>query len=167
MFFGFLQYYKCCTVTFGLKLKERYTHVMVFLCKGNLFYPIVLNSHSQDFFLLSFHLQVTVREKHDWRNSLGSACPWELNLAHYPPRGFKKQRFDVPKGTSDHEWYFVFASDMSSIKCVFGCEGKLTFFSFPKDRAVFGQWMRFAFPDQQHSRERVWIVCYTSWTTVL
>ncbi len=40
---------------------------------------------------------------------------------------------------------------MSLKKCVFGCEGKITLFSFPKNPALREQWMQFAFPGQQWS----------------
>ncbi|XDV25386.1 hypothetical protein PO909_029310 [Leuciscus waleckii] len=40
---------------------------------------------------------------------------------------------------------------MSPKKCVFGCEGKLTVFSFPKNPALQEQWMQFVFPGQQRS----------------
>ncbi len=30
-------------------------------------------------------------------------------------------------------------------KCVFGCEGKITLFSFPKNPALREQWMQFVF----------------------
>ena len=53
--------------------------------------------------------------------------------------------------------YFAFASEMSSRKGVFGCEGKLTIFSLPKDSAILDQRMWFVFPGQQHSPEKVWI----------
>ncbi len=36
-------------------------------------------------------------------------------------------------------------------KCVFGCEGKITLFSFPKNPALHEQWMRFVFSGQQQS----------------
>ncbi len=35
---------------------------------------------------------------------------------------------------------------MSLKKCVFGCEGKITLFSFPKNPALHKQWMQFVFP---------------------
>ena len=40
---------------------------------------------------------------------------------------------------------------MSPNKCVFGCEGKFTMFSFPKNPALHEQWMQFVFPGQQRS----------------
>ena len=40
---------------------------------------------------------------------------------------------------------------MSPKKCVFGCEGKLTVFSFPKNPVLQEQWMPFVFPGQQRS----------------
>ncbi len=33
----------------------------------------------------------------------------------------------------------------------FGCEGKITLFSFPKNTVLRKQWMRFVFPGQQRS----------------
>ena len=43
--------------------------------------------------------------------------------------------------------HFVFVSEMSSGKCVFGCGGKLTPLSFYKDRGT-----DLVFPGQQHSQ---------------
>ncbi len=40
---------------------------------------------------------------------------------------------------------------MSPQKCVFGCEGKITLFSFPKKPVLCEQWMQFVFPGQQWS----------------
>ncbi|XP_048051053.1 zinc finger protein 883-like isoform X1 [Megalobrama amblycephala] len=40
---------------------------------------------------------------------------------------------------------------MSPKRCVFGCKGKITLFSFPKDPALREQWMQFVFPGQQRS----------------
>ncbi len=40
---------------------------------------------------------------------------------------------------------------MSLKKCVFGCEGNIILFSFPKNPALRGQWMQFVFPGQQMS----------------
>ncbi len=40
---------------------------------------------------------------------------------------------------------------MALKKCVFGCEGKITLFSFPKNPALRKQWMQFVFAGQQRS----------------
>ncbi len=40
---------------------------------------------------------------------------------------------------------------MSLKKCVFGCEGKITLFSFPKNPVLREPWMQFVFPGQQQS----------------
>ncbi|XP_052443742.1 uncharacterized protein LOC127985712 isoform X2 [Carassius gibelio] len=40
---------------------------------------------------------------------------------------------------------------MSPKRCVFGCEGKFTVFSFPKNPVLQQQWMQFVFPGQQRS----------------
>ncbi len=40
---------------------------------------------------------------------------------------------------------------MSLKKYVFGCEGKITLFSFPKNPALHKQWMQFVFWGQQRS----------------
>ncbi len=40
---------------------------------------------------------------------------------------------------------------MSLKKCVFGCEGKITLFSFSKNPALRKQWMQLFFPEQQRS----------------
>ncbi len=42
-------------------------------------------------------------------------------------------------------------------KCVFGCEGKITMFSFPKNPALCKQWMQFFFPGQQLSFSIVFV----------
>ncbi len=42
-------------------------------------------------------------------------------------------------------------------KCVFGCEGKITLFSFPKNPALHEQWMQFVFPGQQRSFESMFV----------
>uniref|UniRef100_A0A3Q3I9R1 THAP domain-containing protein 1 n=1 Tax=Monopterus albus TaxID=43700 RepID=A0A3Q3I9R1_MONAL len=47
---------------------------------------------------------------------------------------------------------------MSRRKCVFGCDGTLNLFSFPKDPAIKGQWMKFVFRGQQRSCVNV-LVC--------
>ncbi len=46
---------------------------------------------------------------------------------------------------------------MSLKKCVFGCEGKITLFSFPKNPALCKQWMQFVFPGQQRSFSSVFV----------
>ncbi len=46
---------------------------------------------------------------------------------------------------------------MSLKKCVFGCEGKITLFSFPKNPAWRKQWMQFVFPGQQRSFSSVFV----------
>ncbi len=46
---------------------------------------------------------------------------------------------------------------MSLKKCVFGCEGKITLFSFPKNPALREQWMQFVFPRQQRSFSSVFV----------
>ncbi len=40
---------------------------------------------------------------------------------------------------------------MSPKKCVFGCEGNITLFSFPKNLELCVQWMQFVFPGKQQS----------------
>ncbi len=42
-------------------------------------------------------------------------------------------------------------------KCVFGCEGKITLFSFPKNPALRKQWMQSVFPEQQRSFSSVFV----------
>ncbi len=42
-------------------------------------------------------------------------------------------------------------------KCVFGCEGKITLFSFPKNPALREQWMQFVFSGQQRSFSSVFV----------
>ncbi len=46
---------------------------------------------------------------------------------------------------------------MSQKKCVFGCEGKITLFSFPKNPASHKLWMKFVFPGQQQSFSSVFV----------
>ncbi len=46
---------------------------------------------------------------------------------------------------------------MSLKKCAFGCEGKITLFSFPKKTALHEQWMQFVFPGQQWSFTSVFV----------
>ncbi len=46
---------------------------------------------------------------------------------------------------------------MSLKKCVFGCDGKITLFSFPKNPALRKQWMQFVFPGQQRSFANVFV----------
>ncbi len=46
---------------------------------------------------------------------------------------------------------------MSLKKCVFGCEGKITLFSFPKNPASRKLWMQFVFPGQQQSFSSVFV----------
>ncbi len=46
---------------------------------------------------------------------------------------------------------------MSLKKCVFGCEGKITLFSFPKNPPLREQWMQFVFPGQQWSFSGVFV----------
>ncbi len=46
---------------------------------------------------------------------------------------------------------------MSLKKCVFGCEGKITLFSFPKNPALRKQCMQFVFPGQQRSFSSVFV----------
>ncbi len=46
---------------------------------------------------------------------------------------------------------------MSLKKCVFGCKGKITLFSFPKKTALRKQWMHFVFPGQQRSFSSVFV----------
>ncbi len=48
-------------------------------------------------------------------------------------------------------------SGRSLKKCVFGCEGKLTLFSFPRNPALHKQWMQFVFPGQQRSFLNVFV----------
>ncbi len=48
-------------------------------------------------------------------------------------------------------------SERMSLKCVFGCEGKITMFSFPKNPALSKQWMQFFFPGQQRSFSIVFV----------
>ncbi len=48
-------------------------------------------------------------------------------------------------------------SGTMSLKCVFGCEGKITLFSFPKNPALREQWMQFVFPGQQWSFESMFV----------
>ncbi len=40
---------------------------------------------------------------------------------------------------------------MSPKKCVFGCEGKITLLSIPKNPVLREQWMQFVFPGHQQS----------------
>ncbi len=46
---------------------------------------------------------------------------------------------------------------MSLKKCVFGCEGTITLFSFPKNPALRKQWKQFVFPGQQQSFSSVFV----------
>ncbi len=46
---------------------------------------------------------------------------------------------------------------MSLKKCVFGCEGKITLFSFPKNPALCKQWMQFVFSGRQRSFSSVFV----------
>ncbi len=46
---------------------------------------------------------------------------------------------------------------MSLKKCVFGCEGKIILFSFPKNPALRKQWMQFVFPGQQRNFSSVFV----------
>ncbi len=46
---------------------------------------------------------------------------------------------------------------MSLKKCVFGCKGKITLFSFPKNPVLREQWMHFVFPGQQWSYASVFV----------
>ncbi len=46
---------------------------------------------------------------------------------------------------------------MSLKKCVFGCEGKITLFSSPKNPALREQWMQFVFSGQQRSFSSVFV----------
>ncbi len=46
---------------------------------------------------------------------------------------------------------------MSLKKCVFGCKGKITLFSFPKNPALREQWMQFVFWGQQQSFSSVFV----------
>ncbi|XP_073700525.1 uncharacterized protein [Garra rufa] len=46
---------------------------------------------------------------------------------------------------------------MSPKKCVFGCEGKFSLFSFPKNPALRERWMQFVFPGQQRSVASVFV----------
>ncbi len=46
---------------------------------------------------------------------------------------------------------------MSLKKCVFGCKGKITLFSFPKNPALCEQWMQFVFTGQQRSFTSVFV----------
>ncbi len=39
----------------------------------------------------------------------------------------------------------------------FGCEGKITLFSFPKNPVLRKQWMQFVFPGQQRSFSSVFV----------
>ncbi len=46
---------------------------------------------------------------------------------------------------------------MSLKKCVFGCKGKITLFSFPKNPALCEQWKQFVFPGHQRSFASVFV----------
>ncbi len=46
---------------------------------------------------------------------------------------------------------------MSLKKCVFGCKGKITLFSFPQNPTLHEQWMHFVFPGQQQSFSSVFV----------
>ncbi len=46
---------------------------------------------------------------------------------------------------------------MSLKKCVFGCEGKITLFNFPKNPALREWWMQLVFPGQQWSFSSVFV----------
>lgn len=41
---------------------------------------------------------------------------------------------------------------MSPKKCVFGCEGVLSLFGFPKNPTLREQWMQFVFQGQHHGK---------------
>ncbi len=46
---------------------------------------------------------------------------------------------------------------MSLKECVFGCERKITLFSFPKNPALHEQWMQFVFSQQKRSFSSVFV----------
>ncbi len=48
-------------------------------------------------------------------------------------------------------------AERMSLKCVFGCEGKISMFSFPKNPALRKQWMQFFFSGQQRSFSIVFV----------
>ncbi len=48
---------------------------------------------------------------------------------------------------------------MSLKQCVFGCEGKITLFSFPKNPTLRQQWMQFNFVGQQQSFTSFYFSC--------
>ncbi len=54
-------------------------------------------------------------------------------------------------------WLHGNRSGRMSLKCVFGCEGKITLFSFPKNPAFSKQWMQLVFPGQQMSFSSVFV----------
>ncbi len=63
-------------------------------------------------------------------------------------------------GSAAQEWL---EKNVSKKECVFGCEGKLILFSFPKNPALREQWMRFVFPGQQRSFATVYLFPSFRW----
>ncbi len=75
---------------------------------------------------------------------------WELPLeerAHMSTRA----RARASPSTSSAALHRTCSRRMSLTKCVFGCKGKITLFSFPKNSALCEQWMQFILPGQQWS----------------
>lgn len=53
--------------------------------------------------------------------------------------------------------FYTTKPTMSPKKCVFGCEGKMSLFSFPKNPALREQWKRVVFPGQERSCASVFV----------
>ncbi len=72
-------------------------------------------------------------------------------------------RARVRLSTSSAALHRTCSRRMSLKECVFGCEGKITLYSFPKNPALCEQWMQFVFPEQQQSFTCVWLFPSSRW----
>ncbi len=87
---------------------------------------------------------------------------------HRPEREQERARACIDRSESKREsalinalypaaLHGIHSGSMSLKKCVFGCEGKITLFSFPKNPALREQWMQFVFSGQQRSFSSVFV----------
>ncbi len=78
----------------------------------------------------------------------------DVNEGGTPYMGISPRKINALHSAAQHG---TRSGRMSLKKCVFGCEEKITLFSFPKNPALRKQWMQFVFSGQQRSFSSVFV----------
>jgi len=147
MFSGSSIVLKLCLVTLNItqcfKKKKGYRHILVFSNRGNSFHPIVSKCRSWDVFF--FYLHITARQRQKSVYAHGKYSMHVIHRKHFKSWSYLAARNKWFTIVLFRARYLVFASDMLSRECVFGCEVKLTLSSFPKDSKVLERGIQVVF----------------------